>query len=137
MILLVWNFIRVLINLSCREWKEKVDQVEDIEMDTLEFTEKKTFYFNAELSSPLTGDEELTMIHPLVAVSFKILQQYHASYTLYLTGYAAYGKRRPCAHVAVNFQSGRSDLSRAKEYLLDRKSNGHNVRWHFARLFIN
>lgn len=44
-------------------------------MDTLEFTEKKSFYFNAQLSSPLTGDEQLTMIHPLVAVCFEILQQ--------------------------------------------------------------
>lgn len=42
-------------------------------MDTLEFTEKKTFIFSPELSSPLTGDEELTMIHPLVAVSVSIL----------------------------------------------------------------
>lgn len=37
-------------------------------MDTLEFTEKKTFIFSPELSAPLTGDEEVTIIHPLVAV---------------------------------------------------------------------
>lgn len=53
---------------NCREWKVKVDLVDDDDMDTLEFTERKTFFFSPELSAPLTGDEELTMIHPLVAV---------------------------------------------------------------------
>lgn len=61
---------KVYTYIQRREWKEKVDQVEDFDADTLEFTEKKTFIFSPELSAPLTGDEELTMIHPLLSVRF-------------------------------------------------------------------
>lgn len=52
-----------------REWKEKVDQEQNLDEDTIEFTEKKTFIFNQELSGELTGDEIVTMAHPLILVT--------------------------------------------------------------------
>lgn len=61
-------FINIITVIFPREWKEKIDQVEDVDMDTLEFTEKKTFIFSPELSAPLTGDEVLTLVHPLLTV---------------------------------------------------------------------
>lgn len=58
------------ITLFCyREWKEKVDQEQNLDEDTIEFTEKKTFYFNQKLSGALTGDEIVTMAHPLMLVT--------------------------------------------------------------------
>lgn len=50
------------------EWKEKVNQVEDVNADTIEFTEKKTFYFNQELSGTISGNEIITILHPLLMV---------------------------------------------------------------------
>lgn len=58
----------VLIKTKFREWKEKVDQVEDVTMDTIEFTEKKTFIFDPKASAGLTGDETITIAHPLILV---------------------------------------------------------------------
>lgn len=55
--------------LRHREWKEKVDQETNLDEDTIEFTEKKTFYFNQKLSGELTGDEIVTMAHPLILVT--------------------------------------------------------------------
>lgn len=53
-----------------REWKEKIDLIDDVDTDTVEFTERKTFYFSPEQTSPLTGNEEITMLHPLLAVRY-------------------------------------------------------------------
>ncbi|KAJ6632868.1 Sensory neuron membrane protein 1 [Pseudolycoriella hygida] len=48
------------------EWKTKIDQVEDLETDTIEFTAINTFIFNKTLSNGLTGDETVTVIDPLL-----------------------------------------------------------------------
>ncbi len=52
-----------------REWKIKVDQVEDLEMDTIEFTAINYFIYNQTLSNGLTGDEIVTVINPLLTVN--------------------------------------------------------------------
>lgn len=59
------------MNKIFREWREKFDQIDDPELDTLEFTEKKTFIFNQELSGSLTGDEIITLPHALILVYIK------------------------------------------------------------------
>lgn len=51
-----------------REWKIKVDQIEDLVEDTIEFTAINTFIFNQTLSNGLTGDEIVTVINPLLTV---------------------------------------------------------------------
>lgn len=51
-----------------REWKTKIDIVEDVDADTLEFTAINTFIYNQTLSNGLTGDEIVTVIHPLLTV---------------------------------------------------------------------
>nr|QGW45469.1 sensory neuron membrane protein 1c [Bradysia odoriphaga] len=48
------------------EWKVKVDQVEDLVEDTIEFTAINYFIYNQTLSNGLTGDEEITVINPLL-----------------------------------------------------------------------
>lgn len=52
--------------LACREWKSKVDQVEDVGADTIEFTAINKFIYNKTLSNGLTGDEIVTVINPLL-----------------------------------------------------------------------
>lgn len=52
-----------------REWKVKEDQEEDVEEDTITFTLKNTFIFNETLSNGLTGNEEITVAHPLLLVN--------------------------------------------------------------------
>ncbi|XP_065158178.1 sensory neuron membrane protein 1-like isoform X2 [Atheta coriaria] len=49
------------------EWKEKVDTVDDESDDTMEYRIKNTFIFNRAQSGSLTGDEVITMLHPLIA----------------------------------------------------------------------
>lgn len=60
----------LVIGVIFREWREKFDQVDDVEQDTLEFTDRKTFLFSPEQTAPLTGDEELTLLHPLLTVRY-------------------------------------------------------------------
>ncbi|XP_037037286.1 uncharacterized protein LOC119074990 [Bradysia coprophila] len=48
------------------EWKIKVDQVEDLVDDTIEFTAINHYIYNQTLSNGLTGDEEITVINPLL-----------------------------------------------------------------------
>lgn len=51
-----------------REWKEKFNLVDDEEEDTLTYHYKNTFIFRPDLSGPgLTGNEIITMPHPLIA----------------------------------------------------------------------
>lgn len=51
--------------VSCREWKEKFDLVDDEAYDTLTYHFKNTFIFRPDLSGPgLTGNEIITMPHP-------------------------------------------------------------------------
>ncbi|XP_017775707.1 PREDICTED: sensory neuron membrane protein 1-like [Nicrophorus vespilloides] len=49
------------------EWKEKVHIEEDESEDTMTYTIKNTFIFNRELTKPLTGNELVTIPHPLLA----------------------------------------------------------------------
>lgn len=51
---------------SCSEWKNKYDMVDDEEHDTLEYRMKNTLIFRPDLSAPLTGNEIITAVHPLV-----------------------------------------------------------------------
>lgn len=59
----------VLFKLRYREWKEKVDTIDNEANDTFTFKMKDTFIFNKEKSYPLTGDELVTIPHPLMVVS--------------------------------------------------------------------
>nr|AVM18969.1 sensory neuron membrane protein 1 [Holotrichia parallela] len=48
------------------EWRSKVFVSEDEEDDTMTFYSKETFIFRPDQSSPLTGNEVLTIPHPLI-----------------------------------------------------------------------
>lgn len=52
-----------------REWKEKVDLVEDAEKDQITFFMKDSFIFRPDLSNGLTGEEIITLPHLFIAVS--------------------------------------------------------------------
>lgn len=62
----MFNFILNYI----REWRSKVFLSEDEEEDTLTFYSKDTFIFKADESSPLNGNELLTIPHPVILVSY-------------------------------------------------------------------
>lgn len=50
--------------LYISEYILKHDTVDDVENDTLTYTLKKTWIFKPELSNGLTGDENVTILHP-------------------------------------------------------------------------
>lgn len=54
-----------------REWKEKVDVVDNDQDDTMTFNMKNTFIFNKQKSGSLTGDEMVTIPHPFIMVRIK------------------------------------------------------------------
>lgn len=51
------------------EWKEKRDLVDNENADTVTFDMMNTFNFRPDLTLPLTGNEVVTILHPLIVVS--------------------------------------------------------------------
>ena len=64
------TIVLICIILILREWKEKVN-LEDLEdEDAIYYNRKDTFIFKKEKSGPgLTGDEIVTIPHPVLVVS--------------------------------------------------------------------
>lgn len=54
-----------------REWKEKVNLVDDDLEDTITYSAFNTWYFLKDRSSPLTGDEIVVVPHLPALVSFQ------------------------------------------------------------------
>ncbi|XP_062554263.1 sensory neuron membrane protein 1-like isoform X2 [Armigeres subalbatus] len=57
------------------EWKVKYDTEDNIEDDTLTFTLRNTWIFRPDVSAPLTGDEIITLPHPLVLGALLMVQR--------------------------------------------------------------
>lgn len=58
----------------CSLHKKRVNQIEDAEADTLEYDLINTFYYQAELSGDLTGNEIITTAHPCKNTSYYAYQ---------------------------------------------------------------
>ena len=61
-----------LLTLYFREWREKNLISEDDAEDTLTYYEKITFIFKPEKPGGLTGNELVTIPHPLLVVCYEI-----------------------------------------------------------------
>lgn len=64
---LVTNYLLVEFSwlmFSCSLHKTRVDQIDDVDADTLEYTLFNTYYYHPELSDGLTGNEIITTAHP-------------------------------------------------------------------------
>ncbi|XP_076384781.1 sensory neuron membrane protein 1 isoform X1 [Megalopta genalis] len=57
------------------QYKEKVDQVDNDEEDSIEYNVKVTWYFNPALSNGLTGDEELYLPNLLALLTLKFVMK--------------------------------------------------------------
>lgn len=68
---MVVTFIMFCIHLIIfsREWKSKGNLEDDDSDDTVTFNMKAAWYFKKELSEGLTGEEMITIPHPVLFVS--------------------------------------------------------------------
>ncbi|XP_055606692.1 sensory neuron membrane protein 1-like [Uranotaenia lowii] len=57
------------------EWKERFDREDNLEDDTLTFTLRNTFIFRPDKSGSLTGDEMITIPHPIILGSLVMVQR--------------------------------------------------------------
>jgi hypothetical protein len=69
----VRNYIR-RSHSSCvifSAYKEKIDVLENEGEDSLTYTPYETYFFNQERSGSLTGDDYVTVLHPLIVVGYR------------------------------------------------------------------
>lgn len=52
-------------------YKEKIDVLENEGEDSLTYTPYETYFFNQERSGSLTGDDYVTVLHPLIVVGYR------------------------------------------------------------------
>lgn len=52
-----------------REWKQKLEVKDNVADDTMEYNPVDTFIFDQEKSGKLTGEEVVTVPHPMIVVS--------------------------------------------------------------------
>lgn len=71
-IIIKFTFLFHLLNFHCyREWKTKVNIIDDNAEDTMEYDYVNTIYFRPDLSGiGLTGDEFVVLAHPLILGNF-------------------------------------------------------------------
>lgn len=61
------NYYKYCVCVQFREYKDKIDIVDDKEEDTMEYDYRNTYVYRPEMNGPgLTGDEIVTIPHPLI-----------------------------------------------------------------------
>ncbi|XP_055606895.1 sensory neuron membrane protein 1-like [Uranotaenia lowii] len=61
--------------LFFEEWKEKYDTADNEEEDTMAFNMRNTWIFRPDLSLPLTGNEMITIPHPIIMGALIMVQR--------------------------------------------------------------
>lgn len=54
-----------------RQWRSKVNLVDNVDEDTITFQFKSSWYFDKKETEPLTGDEIIVVPHIMLLVSYK------------------------------------------------------------------